>query len=590
MIPQYLEEIAEAPYYYGELFYDEKKNAWIIKGEPCVIDIAKRLFPGCESRDRETARFQNNKRINGDLNWLMMRYPLTIIDREKWREDHQKTVAHVLKRQEIQKMPIKAEPPPTFKMPLKEFQQEGLAFLLHNRRALLADEMGLGKTATSLAFLTSTAAWPALIVVPPHLRKGWMKEMRFFLNLPIPDGEAFDLFDDERKIPVYCHLIEGLRPYELPKNKSIYLIHYLLLRGWKNELPNFGFKTVIFDEIQELRHRQTEKYSSASLVADSCENVIGLSGTPIHNRGGEMWNVMNIIDFHCLSDYESFTRNWCYGYGSDVVVNPDLLGDHLKREGLLLRRTKDVVLKELPPKRRVVQPIDVDSGRYGEMIQEAIEKAHMIDDIKDILERGRLTRDIMRSARHAMGVSKAPQVCAFVKMLLDAGEKVLLFAYHHDVFDIYMKELREYRPVKISGAETSEQKDQAVRAFMDEEETSIVCLSLRTAAGLNLQKATCVVFGELDWSPAVHAQCEDRAHRIGQHNSILCYYLVCEEGTDEAIQDALGLKISQFVGLMGDKVESQEDRAIAQTVATEHMRSVIDKLKSIKITARRKAV
>lgn len=163
-------------------------------------------------------------------------------------------------------------------------------------------------------------------------------------------------------------------------------------------------------------------------------------------------------------------------------------------------------------------------------------------------------------------------------MLLDADEKVLVFAYHHSVFDTYRDELKDYHPVEITGRQTSKEKDDNVRAFM-EGKTNICMVSLRAAAGLNLQRATCVVFGELDWSPAIHSQAEDRAHRIGQADSVLCYYLVAEEGTDEVIQEFLGLKISQFNGIMGDKAETEEDKAIAQAVATEHMSKIIEKLK-----------
>ena len=89
--------------------------------------------------------------------------------------------------------------------------------------------------------------------------------------------------------------------------------------------------------------------------------------------------------------------------------------------------------------------------------------------------------------------------------------------------------------------------------------TDLCCISLRASSGLNLQRATCVVFGELDWSPAVHSQAEDRAHRMGQTDSILCYYLVSPGGSDQDIQDALGLKVSQFVALMGDQAQSETE-------------------------------
>ncbi len=102
--------------------------------------------------------------------------------------------------------------------------------------------------------------------------------------------------------------------------------------------------------------------------------------------------------------------------------------------------------------------------------------------------------------------------------------------------------------------------------------SNLCCLSMRAASGLNLQRANCVVFGELDWSPAVHSQAEDRAHRMGQEDSVLSYYLVTQTGSDQQIQDYLGLKVSQFVGIMGDEAESEEDRMLAQKAANNHMK------------------
>ena len=574
MIPAYLQKVETAEYFYGDLKYEKKTDSWIIEGEPCVIEAAKRIFPGSSGKGAGLARFKNTKRINGDLNWLMQRYPLRVSQPEIWDKAYTEAVDHVIKRQELNEQPQKVTPPLEFKGELREFQKEGLAFLLHNQRTLLADEMGLGKTPMAIAFLAATESYPALLVVPPHLIRNWQKELDKFVKLP---QKIISLFDDNKD---RVHVIKGLKPYTLPE-ASVYIIHYLLLRGWKNVLPDIGFKAVIFDEIQELRHSGTDKYSAASLVASGCENVIGLSGTPIYNRGGEMWNVINILEYHCLGDWDSFTREWCYGYGSDLVKKPNLLGDYLKREGLLLRRTKEQVLKELPPKRRVVQTVDFDTGKYGSLIQSAVEKAKSIEGMTDFLQKGRVTREIVEDSRQAIGIAKAPYVAAFVKMLLEAGEKVLLFAYHHAVHDIYTEELKEFRPMRITGHETSAEKEKSVEAFMDGR-TNIIIISLRAGSGLNLQKANCVVFGELDWSPAVHSQCEDRAHRIGQEDSILCYYLVAEEGTDETIQEFLGLKVSQFVGIMGDRSETEEDKMLAQGKATEHMNKIVERLKGEK--------
>lgn len=579
MIPLHLQQIPEAVQCFGELYPGEiikgEVKEWTVEGEPYMIEFAKRLFPGSKSLGIGKVRFPNSKRIIENLNWLMMRYPLRIRDKEHWQSSYQAAVEHAVRIDAFNSQPNKVIQPPQFIGEMREFQLEGVAFLDGTERSLLADEMGLGKTPQALAFLAKKEAYPALIVVPPHLVKNWQKEIDKFIRLP---ADGLNLEDGNPAGAV--HVIKGLKPYKLPP-ASIYIIHYLLLRGWKNVLPEYGFKAVIYDEIQELRHGGTEKYSAASLVSSSVPYCIGLSGTPIYNRGGEIWHVLNIIEYHCLGDYDSFTREWCDGYGSDIVKNPDVLGAYLRREGLMLRRTKAQVLKELPPKRRVVQTVDFDGGKYGSLIQSAIDKAKSMDGISDRFEKGRLTREIISDTRQAIGIAKAPFVTAFVKMLLDAGESVLLFAYHHAVFDIYRDELKAYNPVEITGRQNSKEKDESVSQFMSGK-TNLCMISLRAAAGLNLQRATCVVFGELDWSPAVHGQAEDRAHRMGQLDSILCYYLVAEEGTDEVIQEFLGLKVSQFVGIMGDKAETEEEKAIAQAVATEHMAKVVEKLKNLK--------
>lgn len=306
--------------------------------------------------------------------------------------------------------------------------------------------------------------------------------------------------------------------------------------------------------------------------------MVGLSGTPIYNRGAEIWNVVNILDFHFLGDYESFTREWCYGYGNQIVAKPDVLGVKLRDEGMMLRRTKQEVLTDLPPKRRLVMAIDSDDAVYRRLMQPLQDTLLKLKhDVVTARERSLWEMEVEQGERQATGIAKAPYVCQFVRALLDGGEKVLLFAHHHEVMDIYRQELKAYSPAFITGRETPAQKEKAVERFM-EGRTDLCCISLRAAAGLNLQRASCVVFGELDWSPAVHSQAEDRAHRMGQTDSILCYYLVSEKGSDRDVQDALGLKVSQFVALMGDEVQSPDEALAGAQEAKKYMERLITRL------------
>lgn len=570
LLPAYLREPPIPARTYGTLSYNRRSKCWTVKGDPSVTEMCKRLFPGSAGSKRGEARFTAHRRMVGDLLWLMLRFPLEINPRDRalWDKAVQDCREHAVRKAIAARLPERMTPPEgSFTGELRPFQQEGLAFLLQHDRCLLADEMGLGKTVQALSYLASTDSFPALVIPPAHLTRNWTEEATRFLRLR---GEA-----------PRVHVIKGLKSYDLPE-ADIYIMHYLLLRGWKEVLPTLGFKAVIFDEVQELRHTGTEKYSAASLLSESCERVIGLSGTPIYNTGGEIWNVINILDYHFLGDWESFSREWCYGYGNAVVVKPQLLGDYLRREGLMLRRTKQDVLKELPPKRRAVQELDWNDKLYAQLMAPVLPDVirWKTDGTLTASARAMLEESISQHVRQATGIAKAPYVCQFVRALLDSGEKVLLFAHHHAVMDTYKQELKHYRPGFITGRETTNAKADAVERFMSGR-TDVLCISLRAASGLNLQRATCVVFGELDWSPAVHSQAEDRAHRMGQEDSLLCYYLVAPQGSDAAMQEALGLKVSQFVGLMGDTPVSQEESAAAAHQARKHVEMIAAQMEAM---------
>ncbi|MBQ9263365.1 MAG: DEAD/DEAH box helicase [Clostridia bacterium] len=566
-VPPFLRQPQNSGTTYGTLSYNARRKCWVIKGDPAVTELAKRLFPGSDAK-RGEARFTAHRRIVGDVNWLMLRYPLSIAsrDKERWQQALQDARDYYRAREKARTAPISQQlSPAVFDGQLRPFQQAGLSWLLLTPRALLADEMGLGKTVQALACAAQEGVFPLLIVPPPHLARNWLAETRRFLRV---NGR-------EPRI----HLIKGLTPYDLP-SADVYILHYLLLRGWKQVLPKLHFHTVIFDEVQELRRAGTEKYSAASLLSESCERVIGLSGTPIYNYGGEIWNVINIIDYHFLGDWESFSREWCAGYGNRIVLKPQLLGEHLRREGLMLRRTKQEVLPELPEKRRLVQEIDADDALYQQLMLPVWEKLYRWKRDRELTASARalLEDQISQEERQATGLAKTPYVCQFVRALLNAGEKVLLFAHHHAVMDEYKKELKQEHPVFITGRETGSKKEEAVESFMTGK-TDLCCISLRAASGLNLQRATCVVFGELDWSPAVHSQAEDRAHRIGQKDSLLCYYLVSPRGSDQEMQEALGLKVSQFLGLMGDTPESQDHSAAGANYARMHVEKLVLQMK-----------
>lgn len=343
---------------YGRLVFDAPHERFEIRdAQPAVLEMAKRVFPGCVVRGQsDQLKFKATPRAVGELNWLMLRYPLAVDSPVDFATHRQRAIEHALRRAVNDGPQVPAEPPATFAGTLYEFQAQAVTFLTANQRCLLADDMGLGKTVEALAALSMVDAFPCCIVVPANVQRQWQRQCGRWLRL----GRS--LLEDPDGVSI-SHVVRGLRPYELPR-LPVTIIHYGLLRGWKETLPSLGFKAVIFDEIQELRHTGTEKYSAASLLAGECRYVWGLSGTPVYNYGDEMWSVMNILDYHCLGDADSFSREWCTGYQSKVVSKTTELGDYLRREGLMIRRRKSEVQSQLPPKRRAVIAVDKDADRH----------------------------------------------------------------------------------------------------------------------------------------------------------------------------------------------------------------------------------
>jgi SWI/SNF-related matrix-associated actin-dependent regulator of chromatin subfamily A-like protein 1 len=292
--------------------------------------------------------------------------------------------------------------------------------------------------------------------------------------------------------------------------------------------------------------------------------------------------VMNIIEYHCLGDWDSFTREWCAGYGSDVVKDPERLNAYLRREGLMLRRRKEDVAQHLPKKQRIVEFVDSDKSVFAQLVAEASRIAKNALHVQDNLARGRMERDAINQSRMATGIAKAPAVAAFVRGMLEADEPTLVFAHHHAVVDTLLDELKEFNPVCITGRQTEKQKWEAKEAFQAGK-TNLCIIALRSATGIDglQQRARVVVFAELDWSPAIHTQGEDRAHRDGQKHPVLCYYLVADAGTDPDVMEALGFKIAQFTGIMGDTPETESDRELSGQQVTHHMQAVLAKLRQM---------
>lgn len=318
--------------------------------------------------------------------------------------------------------------------------------------------------------------------------------------------------------------------------------------GWRHLLAG-QIKTVIFDEVQELRRSDSEKYSAAAAIADGGDRRMGLSATPVYNYGGEVFNIYEILKPGVLGTREEFFREWGSFQrttGDIVVSDPAALGEFLRDQGLLLRRTRADVGRELPEPTEVVMDIDSATDATDAAMADVVQMAHLVLS-GTRQERFTAAGQIDMKLRQATGIDKAPYVAAFARLLLESETKIVIFGWHRAVYDIWLRELSEFQPTMFTGTETAAQKQASVDRFTTDPNCRIFLCSLRSGAGLDgLQGVASVcIFGELDWSPAMHHQAIGRLARDGQEGEVVAYYPVSNIGSDPIISGVLEDKRQQ---------------------------------------------
>jgi SNF2 family DNA or RNA helicase len=424
------------------------------------------------------------------------------------------------------------------KLPLREYQARAVEMWLGAGGLLLADDVGLGKTAVACGGVIDPRLLPALVVCQAHLPFQWRDQILKFTDLR-------------------THILKKTTPYNLAAGghmPEVIISNYHKLPGWAETLAGGLIKSVIFDEVQELRHRDTNKYRAAKHICQAVEFRLGLSATPIYNYGGEIFNVIDILCPDALGEWPEFQREWCtYDEQKAIIKDTKAFGMYTRETGLMLRRTRKEVKRELPEITVVPHYIEADPDAILKMEGKAIELAKLILAQKEQTkgQRMRASGEFDMRMRQATGIAKAPFVADFVKFLVEENdEPVVLFGWHREVYSIWMERLKSLNPVLYTGSESATEKEASKQAFLSGK-SKVLIVSLRAGAGMDGLQDHChvCVFGELDWSPAVHEQCIGRIHRDGQDDPCTAYYLLSESGSDPVISDVLGVKKQQIEGI-----------------------------------------
>jgi superfamily II DNA or RNA helicase len=528
----------------GCLFLDGKE--WVLDAEPHVTTLFERLFLKTKTRqvyewsdDANKYRFTHRPRliqdmlsVRKDLAWFIDRFDLQVSDRDK-QLMLSGAKKHDVAQQKARKSYFEHEPINLdLALPLRKYQEQALSLALHRQSLLIADQVGLGKTPIGVA--AGMMNLPALCVVPPHLTSQWEYEIKKFL----PKAAI-------------CKIQSG--KIDVLPPADFYVVSYYLVGKYVEELTkHIPIKSLILDEAHSLRHSNTNKYAAVAAISEGCVVRVGLSATPIMNYGTELFNIFEILEPGALGNSDTFYREWCV-WGK--IRDAELLGNYLRKNMMMVRRTRKDVGRELAAVERVAYTVDADMATLKKLEAEA--KVLALKVITgDFHESGEAARQFDYKVRHATGVAKARSVAEIVKPIVESGEKVVLFGWHRDVYDIWLKELQRYRPVMYTGSEDRNKKEESLKEFIDGE-ARVFIMSLRSGAGVNGLQNVCsyAVFGELDWSPGVIDQCIGRIWREGQEGSVTAIFVTINDGADPFMKKVIGLKATEAKQIINPDAE-----------------------------------
>ncbi len=521
---------------YGALAYGDvhfsKHKLWAVRDLEAHVSMAfKRLFPRVPVTNTEFY-LSDTDEVRADLHWFMQRYPLRHDLGHILEEGVARIATRVAERDRILLPDWQPGDVAGFRDGYEPYlyQRQAAAIAVSHGALLLGDDVGLGKTISAAATMTGGAPMPAAVVVQPHLADQWAKRLEEFTTLRV-------------------HIIKGTKPYDLP-TADAYIFRYSNIAGWVDLIAHGFFKSVIYDEVQELRHgRGTAKGAACAVASEAADLIMGLTATPIYNYGDEIHSVMEFVKPDLLGRRDEFVREWCNN--QKVVKEPDGLGAYLRDTGYFLRRTEDdpTVDAAMPPPNVIDFEVEWDAGAAA--AEEALTRQLAMTVLRGgFVEAGKAARELDLKMRQLTGVAKARAVAAYVRLLLQDSPRVLLAGWHRDVYSIWEEELAAFKPVLYTGSETAAGKGRSVEAFTTGD-SRVMMISLRSGAGLDGLQFFCtdVVFGELDWSPQVHKQVIGRLRRPGQEHQVTAHYLHTADGSDPVIIEMLGIKSDQARGI-----------------------------------------
>ncbi len=437
-----------------------------------------------------------------------------------------------------------------FPTPLFPYQKIGVTFMLKCKNCIMADEPGMGKTIQSITTAEAAKAKKILIFCPSILKENWAEEVKKWT----------------KKTSVIIAGTPKQRQSKWQLDRNYYISNYEQLLRDLEDMQKIDWDFIIADEATRISNPRSK--SGRFIKKIKAKNKIALTGTPINNRPDDLWNIADFIRPGELGSFWSFRDQYCVVNNWGGVAGYKNLNELRQRiQRIMIRRRKEDVLKELPPK--LYTDIHCDLNRaernyYNQIKNEIASDLLKGEKIDNALVKMVRLKQLTGSAE-LLGseITKSSKMEALQELLGEVivdGNKVIVFTQFAKMAKIITRDLSGYDPLLISGEVPEEERQKLVHEFNNGEKNKVMVMTEAGAFGLNLQRANYVIHYDLSWSLSKMVQREDRAHRVGQKKNVTIYTMMARDTIDEYIRSVIYAKkkISNFLIDTRDEIEAEK--------------------------------
>ncbi|MCR5181248.1 MAG: DEAD/DEAH box helicase [Bacteroidaceae bacterium] len=456
----------------------------------------------------------------------------------------------------------KTEPqvPKLLQATLRPYQVEGFEWIsrlaMWGAGACLADDMGLGKTVQTIAFLLAQAdKGPSIVVAPASVVPNWRNEINRFA----PYLNVYVLSEFVNRANIIAEVAAG----------DVVIVTYGHMAYLQNTIVDKKWNIACLDEAHNIKNRGT-KTSAACMKLDATNRLI-LTGTPVQNHLGELWNLFQFINPGLLGTYDQFNQKYIIPITNQQDVERQQQLQTLVSP-FMLRRTKQAVVKELPEKTEITLDVELteEEMAFYEVIRRDAEQLFRDEGdqltVNALAEITRLRRTAcsceLTDENWVQGSSKIRTFMELVQTIVEGGNSVLVFSQFTSFLQLVANALRENSLpfLYLDGSVPIKQREQIVSDFQ-KGKSPIFLISLKAGGvGLNLTAANYVIHLDPWWNPAIEQQATDRAYRIGQTQAVTVYHLISHHTIEEKI-----LRLHQSKQALSDAILAGADQSYKLT-------------------------